>query len=85
VLEQNVTDLQTLAGNKDKQITSITTVVGGLNDQVNGLKTQVADGQTACKAEVSLEVAKARKSKVGWFKAGAVAGFIAGLIVGHHV
>ena len=81
VLKQDNTDLQTISGDKDKQLTSITAVVNGQNDQISGLKTQLVDSQKSCEAQVAV----ARKSKWKYFKAGAVVGFIGGVLVGHRL
>lgn len=84
-LEQNVTDLQTLSGNKDKQIAGLNGVVSGLNKQIAGLGVQITDEKKACTAQVNEVKAAARKSKRGWFKAGLVIGFIGGLVTGHYI
>jgi K+-sensing histidine kinase KdpD len=81
VLRQDNQDLQAISGDKDKQLTSITAVVNGQNDQISGLKTQLVDSQKSCEAQVAV----ARKSKWKFFKAGAVVGFVAGVLVGHRL
>lgn len=81
VLRQDNQDLQTLANNKDSQITSLNGVVTGLDGQVDGLKLQLTDSGKACDARVSV----AKKSKWRWFKFGVVTGFIGGLAAGHYV
>lgn len=75
VLTDQLTNLQTEKSNVDKQLAKQGAVVTGLNQQVSGLQLQIVDGDKACKAQVSLEKAKAARSKRKWF----VAGYISGL------
>ena len=84
-LEQNVKDQQTVITNKDSQIASINTVTNGLNDQVNGLKVQIVDGQKACIAQVNEAKAVARKKKASWFVHGLEIGAIVGAYLALHI
>lgn len=52
---------------------------------IAGLQKQLVDSGNVCKAEVAAEKVKTRKAFLRGFKIGGVAGFIAGLIVGHHI
>jgi hypothetical protein len=81
VIKQQLADETVLAGDKDKQIASLGGVVVGLNTEVAGLNSQLVDAGKACKAEVVV----ARKSKWKYFKAGAVVGFVAGVLTGHYL
>jgi hypothetical protein len=81
VLKQDNQDLQEVSGNKDKQIVSLNGVVTGLDGQVDGLKLQLVDAGKSCDARVSV----ARKSRWKFFKAGAVVGFVAGVLTGHYL
>ena len=81
VIKQQLADETVLAGDKDKQIASLGGVVNGLNTEVAGLNSQLVDSSKACKAEVAV----ARKSRWKWFKAGAIVGFIGGLVTGHYL
>src|ERR1700689_4291 len=81
VLRQQLSDETEISSGKDKQITSMNAVVTGLSDQINGLNVQLTDSTKACQAEVAV----ARKSKWKYFKAGAVVGFIGGLVTGHYL
>lgn len=69
-LQQDVADLKVVAANKDIQIASLTNLVNSLNTQVDGLKKELVDKDVACKAEIKLEKAKARKSKLRYFLTG---------------
>lgn len=81
VLRQDNQDLQTLANNKDSQITGLNGVITGLGGQVDGLKLQLTDFGKTCDARVSV----AKKSRWKWFKAGTIAGFAAGVLTGHYL
>jgi hypothetical protein len=59
-------------------------LIGSLTTQVSGLETELTTQATASKAEIAAVKAAARKSKFGWFKAGAVVGFVAGFLAGHY-
>jgi hypothetical protein len=74
VLQADVKDLQTIVGNKDKQIGGLNDIVTGLNNQVAGLQLQAVDQKTACNDQVKMEKAKARKSKLKWFLGGVLTG-----------
>ncbi len=81
VIKQQLADETVLAGDKDKQITSLGGVVDGLNTEVAGLNSQLVDSSKACKAEIAV----ARKSRWKWFKFGFVTGFVGGLATGHYL
>jgi hypothetical protein len=81
VLRENLEGERSLSANKDKQITSLNDVVAGINGQVSGLKLQLTDSTKACDARVQV----AKRSKWKYFKAGAVVGFIGGVLVGHRL
>jgi hypothetical protein len=81
VLKQQLADETTLAGDKDKQITSLGQVVGGQNTEIAGLNIQLSDASKACQAQVAV----ARKSKWRWFKFGFVTGFVTGVATGHYL
>jgi hypothetical protein len=81
VLQQNLKDEQQLSANKDQQIASLDGVVAGLDGQVSGLKLQITDGQKSCDARIAV----AKKSRWKFFKAGAVVGFVAGVLTRHYL
>lgn len=60
-----------------------TALVTSLQGQVTGLQTELKTQGAASQAEIALVKAKARKSKMSWFKGGFVLGFVSGLFVGH--
>lgn len=77
VLKSQVSDQQTMLGNKDSQLASLSGVVAGCQGQVVGLNTQIADKDRQCSAQVAEIKAKARISKAKWFGAGAVTAILA--------
>jgi hypothetical protein len=56
--------------NKDTQIEGADGIISGLNTQVTGLKSELTAKDKACATQLSLEKAKARKSKVKYFVTG---------------
>ena len=78
-LKQQIVDDQQIKSNDEKQITGLTTEVNSCNLSVDGLKKQVTDQDTSCKAQVKELKAKNLKSKVKWTLGGFVVGFISGL------
>lgn len=81
VIKQQLSDETQIASDKDKQIASLGGVVNGQNQQIAGLNSQLVDAGKACKAEVAV----AKKSRWKYFRAGAVAGFVAGILTGHYL
>jgi len=81
VLKQSVVDETALAANKDKQLDGQNDVVVELNKEVAGLNLHLVDAGKACQTQV----AAVKKSRWRYFKAGAVAGFIAGFVTGHRL
>lgn len=84
-LTQNLADSQTIIENKNDQITAQTNLVTGLQTQVSGLNVQISDADKACKTQVTALKAEARKSKMKWFGAGVVVGFVGGVAVLSHI
>jgi len=62
-----------------------TSLVGALQNQVTGLQTELTTQGSADAAVLKAEKAKARKSKLGWFKFGLGVGYVAGLVTGHYI
>ena len=62
-----------------------TSLVGALQGQVTGLQTELKTQGAADAAVLKAEKAKARKSKLGWFKAGVAVGFVVGVFTGHYI
>ena len=81
VLKQQLMDQTALSSDKDKQISSLGGIIMGDNEQIAGLNIQLSDASKACKAEVAV----AKKSKWKYFKAGAVVGYVAGLLTGKYL
>jgi hypothetical protein len=65
-------------------LVSATSLVGALQNQVTGLQVEIKDNAVANQMEIAALKAKARKSKLAWFKGGVVVGFFGGLVVGHY-
>lgn len=85
VLESDLVDTQNIADNNQRELDKANGLIGGLNAQVVGLAKQTTDQDNACKAEVASVKADAQKSKMRWFKAGVVVGFVSGLFIGHKI
>lgn len=83
VLQKNVADLQTENDNITKQLDVSSTLNSQMATQVGGLNLQIRDQEIACKTQVTALNAAARKSKLKWFAAGFVSGFVSGVWVTH--
>lgn len=83
VLTANFNDEKKIADNLASELVSANALVTAQVTQVAGLNTQLADQVKADKAELASVKASARKSKLNWFKAGLVVGFVGGIFVGH--
>jgi hypothetical protein len=80
-LQADLKDEQTVAANEATQITSLAEVNGGLNKQIDALIVENTAEIKACTDDKKLLTAKARKSKLHWFEAGVVVGFIGRQII----
>jgi hypothetical protein len=80
-----IVNLKSEAANDRKQIAAQDALVLGLNQQIAGLGLQIGDQTKECKAQVATVKAEARKSKMRWFKAGVVVGFVAGVVTMHYI
>jgi hypothetical protein len=74
VLQANVRDQETMLANKDKQIDGQAGIITDINNEVNGLKLQIVDGQKACTAQVNKINATSHRSKRNWFLRGLAGG-----------
>jgi hypothetical protein len=63
--------------------TALETEVATDDKEIGLLNKELADADKTCQAQVNLEKAKGKKSFLKGLRIGAVAGFIAGLFVGH--
>lgn len=81
VIKQQLSDETSLAGNKDKALTSSESLVTNLNQQIAGLDLQLTDSSKAC----DTRVAAVKKSRWKYFKMGLVTGFLGGAYVGHKI
>ena len=78
VLEQNVSDEQDKEKNLQNSISKANDLISQGKITVNGLQLQLQDQTKACDAQIGLVKAEARKSKMKWFFAGLVTGFVGG-------
>lgn len=74
VLQTELQNSKAEKANVDALLVSQTSLVGGLNQQITGLQSQIVDAANANKAELSLVKAQAAKGKRKWFVIGYVAG-----------
>jgi hypothetical protein len=80
-LQANLKDETTIVANQNMQITSLAGVNVGLNKQIDALNVVNAAEIKACTDDKNLLKAQARKSKLHWFEAGVVVGFIGRQII----
>lgn len=80
-LQADIADGRQLLTNKNTQIDGLNNVVTGLKSEVSEKDKQLTDQTVACKAQVADVTAKARKSKLKWFFAGVISGFVGGVLV----
>lgn len=87
-LEADLKDEQQLVLNKDKQIDNLNLLYESVNNvnttfiaQVFGLRAQIEAEKNKSDAEISLLKAQSRKSKLKWFVAGYVAGFVSKIFI----
>jgi len=81
VLQKQLSDETQVADNRSKALDSSQAIVVGLQSQVSGLQLQFTDQTKQCDARVAV----AKKSKWKYFKAGAVVGFVTGVLTGHYL
>lgn len=75
-LTADLADEKQISENKTIQINEQEKVVDALSVQLEGLKNEIIAADTACKTEVALVKAEARKSKLRWFGIGTVIGAV---------
>lgn len=80
-LQQDLKDDEKIIANKDEQIAGLETVNLTAAEQLEGLKAEIVKQDTACKTQVDLVKADARKSKLRYLKIGTILGTIAGVVV----
>jgi hypothetical protein len=76
VLQQNLKDETAIADNTAKELNDSNVVNADQAKQITGLNAQIVDADKASKAEVKAVKAEARKSKLRYFFAGVIAGFV---------
>jgi uncharacterized coiled-coil protein SlyX len=90
VLKQNIIDLTATKTNQEKQISGLQDIVAKqtiqISDQakqIDGLTKALADSEANTIKQVALQKAADRKSKISWFKAGVILGFVGGFFGAH--
>lgn len=83
VLQQNLSDEQTVADNRLTELTKANDLIGGLKQQVVGLNVTVTEQDKTCKAEITSVKASARKGKFKAFLTGVGvgAGVVTALVI----
>lgn len=81
----DLADTKTQLASTESLLTSATALVGVKTEEVTGLQTELTTQAAASKAEIASVKAAGRKSKFGWFRAGVVVGFVAGVLSGHYL
>jgi len=79
VLEANLSDEQAKEENDQKELGKASAVIDQGKDLVSGLQLQLTDQDKSCKIQLQTEKDKSRKSRLRWFGAGFVTGFIGGI------
>jgi hypothetical protein len=80
VLQANLTDTQSELTNTKTELSDANVLVGQQKQEITGLTQQNADQVKADNAEIANVKAQARRSRLKWFGAGVVVGFIGGLL-----
>jgi hypothetical protein len=75
-LQADLAGEQILVSNGQKQIDGLSTVNAAQITEIAGLGAQIQDQDKACTAQINLVKAQSRKSKIHWFEAGFVVGFV---------
>jgi hypothetical protein len=81
VLTGQLANEEKVASNLSELLASSTGQVSTLNDNVAGLKLELADNDKVCKAQIATVKAAARKSKRNWFIGGFITGFLTRQII----
>jgi len=80
VLQANLTDTQSELTNTKTELSDANVLVGQQKQEITGLTQQNADQVKADNAEIANVKAQARRSRLKWFGAGVVVGFIGGIL-----
>lgn len=85
VLQANLKDTETIADNKQDELTKANTVVSAQTTQIAGLNTTITDEEKSCKADIASVKATARRGKFKSFLygVGVGAGAVLGIIIDH--
>lgn len=78
VLEANVADEQAKEANDQQALGKANALIDQGKELVTGLQSELTKQDAACKIELKVEKDKSRRSKLRWFGAGFVTGFISG-------
>lgn len=82
-LQSDLADTRKELGSTSLELSSATSLVGSLQNQVTGLQLEIKDNTIASQKQIAAVKADARKGKMTWFKIGFVTGFVSGLWTGH--
>ena len=83
--KQEIANQQQEITNGATLLAAQTSRVDGLNKQIDNLGLQLTGADKVCTDKIAVVKADARKSKLKWFKAGVVVGFVAGVVTGHYI
>lgn len=81
ILTANLADETTVADNRQAELDKSNDLIGGLNQQVTGLNTQIADGQKVCDTKLNASKADANKAKKNWLLRGLGVGVAIGIFI----
>lgn len=79
VLTQDLQDEKTKESNLQSNVNDANALIAKGKDVISGLQLQLTDQTKQCNVEIAAVKAEARKSKLKWFGAGVIVGFIGGL------
>lgn len=85
VLTQDLKDKQTEITNLNTEVNKSELLVTQGQTLVDGLQAQLVDQSKACKIQVQTVTDSAKKSRLKWFGAGFVTGFVTGVWAGLHL
>ena len=84
-LQQDLSDETKKTGNLQTDVDKANALISQGKIAVNGLQLQLVDQDKACKIQIKTVEDKARRSKLRWFGAGFITGFIGGAWTGFHL
>jgi hypothetical protein len=83
VLESKLASETQMESNTSTELVKAQAVIVDQTKQIDGLNTEIKDDKTTYTTEINNLKAQSRKSKLKWFGAGFITGFVSGIFVSH--